>query len=111
MTWAYKTTGRSSPRLCFKRQSFHLIEKFEWVHVSGPTQHFMGIVKSQPLLLQMMADMAISWCADLNSQNVANFLWTYAVIGQTDQSLFLSFAPAVKSTMGEWNSQELAKGL
>jgi hypothetical protein len=58
-----------------------------------------------------MADVAILWCADLYSQNVANFLWAYAVIGQTDQSLFLSFAPAVKSTMDEWNSQDLAKGL
>jgi hypothetical protein len=54
------------------------------------------------------ADVALTKRSNFNPQAIANLLWAYAAIRQTDRHLFLSFAPIVKSNMGELNSQGVA---
>ena len=41
-------------------------------------------------------------------QHVSNIIWAYATVGIIDSQLFTSFAPAVKSVLGQCSSQDLS---
>jgi hypothetical protein len=55
-----------------------------------------------------LAHAAISRRNDFKPQELSNLLWAYATVGIIDQRLFTSIAPAVKSVLGQCNSQNIA---
>ena len=64
--------------------------------------------KSHPNLYEAVGNAAIEKQHELESQHVANTLWTDATAGQVDASFFSSMAPAVKALMSKINDQNLA---
>jgi len=65
-------------------------------------------MESHPKLFEKLADSAIKSQNEFNSQNIANYLWACATNAHIDQHVFSSFAPFVKTHIGECNPQFLS---
>jgi hypothetical protein len=83
----------------FKPQNF---SNLTWAYATAGETH--------PQLFKRFGD-HIAGMKDLGlfkPQALSNLTWSYATVGIIDSQLFTSFAPAVKSVLGQCNSQDLA---
>ena len=112
--WAFATAGESHPKL-FSKFGDHIVAmkdlgQFKPQALSNIVWAYATARESHPKLYKKLADHIVAK-NDLIAflpQHFSNLLWAYATVGLIDSQLFTSFAPGVKSVLGQCDSQALA---
>ena len=112
--WAFATAGESHPKL-FSKFGDHIVAmknlgRFLPQHYSNILWSYATSGEAHPRLYSKLGDhiVAMKDLGLFKPQELSNIVWAYATVGIIDPHLFTSFAPAVKSVSGQYNSQALA---
>ncbi|KAL7449821.1 hypothetical protein ACHAWC_001838 [Mediolabrus comicus] len=111
--WAYATAGINHPKM-FEKVGNHIVQldhliKFKPQNLSNTVWAYATAQVSHPELFQEVAKAAILRKEHLNSQAVANLLWSYATMGMVlDKPIFSSFVPIAVQLIDNYNNQGLA---